>query len=357
MMHHQVSCIVQVLGGKSEEVASSSGILIDSYEGLVLTHASLIIPLLEEKTALFDQISEIGYASESDVSGIKIGVILEQYGDKLQDKQHGKNNTSSVLRNNSGDISKTLTTRKHRATLAGIGSSQSRDAKLCSFTGNVSCIWRVNSFHSVLSRIMPPGDGWKFFDKVEENIDSKENKPQELLPDSLDIQAKTNELISCFLLVSLDDWVPYERKLEIVPSLDLHPGDLAQIIATPFGNLSPSVFINSVSNGVMCNLSGDNNVMILTDARCIPGTEGGALYKVTKNQGKEKRYKKQTKIQSMPVWLSINISTKILFLLQCLLCALSMTSKHSLRILSFNYHNFVKSKPPFLRHPPGIKIP
>lgn len=35
------------------------------------------------------------------------------------------------------------------------------------------------------------------------------------------------------------------------------------------------MFMNSVSKGVLSNVAGD---LLLTDARCIPGTEGAAIY-------------------------------------------------------------------------------
>jgi len=52
-------------------------------------------------------------------------------------------------------------------------------------------------------------------------------------------------------------------------------GNAVYVVGTPFGNLSPAVFMNSISKGVLSNTAGD---LLLTDARCIPGTEGGAIY-------------------------------------------------------------------------------
>lgn len=55
-------------------------------------------------------------------------------------------------------------------------------------------------------------------------------------------------------------------------------GDVVYVVGTPFGNLSPAVFMNSISKGVLSNVAGDWHDILLTDARCIPGTEGGAIY-------------------------------------------------------------------------------
>ena len=49
-------------------------------------------------------------------------------------------------------------------------------------------------------------------------------------------------------------------------------------VGTPYGNLSPDIFLNCLSSGILCNLVGSQNELLLNDARCLPGSEGGALY-------------------------------------------------------------------------------
>jgi len=61
-------------------------------------------------------------------------------------------------------------------------------------------------------------------------------------------------------------------------NLSIGVGSVVYVVGTPFGNLSPPVFLNSVSKGVLSNVCGANQELLLTDARCIPGTEGGAIY-------------------------------------------------------------------------------
>ncbi|KAH9502704.1 hypothetical protein Btru_069567 [Bulinus truncatus] len=50
-------------------------------------------------------------------------------------------------------------------------------------------------------------------------------------------------------------------------------GDSAEVIATPFGSQNPSVFFNTYSHGVISNVHGAYDCWIITDARCIPGSE------------------------------------------------------------------------------------
>lgn len=47
---------------------------------------------------------------------------------------------------------------------------------------------------------------------------------------------------------------------------------------SPFSGLCPDLFMNSISKGIVSNLAGDGNALILTDARCLPGTEGGGVF-------------------------------------------------------------------------------
>ncbi|XP_066205705.1 peroxisomal leader peptide-processing protease isoform X1 [Saccopteryx leptura] len=46
---------------------------------------------------------------------------------------------------------------------------------------------------------------------------------------------------------------------------------------TPFGSFCPDIFLNTLSRGVLSNAAGP---LLLTDARCLPGTEGGGVFAV-----------------------------------------------------------------------------
>ena len=37
------------------------------------------------------------------------------------------------------------------------------------------------------------------------------------------------------------------------------------------------VFMNSISEGVLSKVIGSGDQLLLTDARCLPGSEGGAI--------------------------------------------------------------------------------
>ena len=62
---------------------------------------------------------------------------------------------------------------------------------------------------------------------------------------------------------------------------NLRHGEAVALLASPFGALSPSIFLNSVATGVVSNFVRDSNdedaTLILTDARCLPCSEGGPV--------------------------------------------------------------------------------
>lgn len=58
----------------------------------------------------------------------------------------------------------------------------------------------------------------------------------------------------------------------------LQKGDPVVACGSPFGSLCLDLFIGTLSRGIISNLSGDDNAVILTDARCLPGNEGGGLF-------------------------------------------------------------------------------
>ncbi|XP_075010248.1 peroxisomal leader peptide-processing protease isoform X1 [Calonectris borealis] len=58
----------------------------------------------------------------------------------------------------------------------------------------------------------------------------------------------------------------------------LRKGEGLLACGSPFGALCPDLFLNTLSRGVVSNMAGEENALILTDARCLPGTEGGGAF-------------------------------------------------------------------------------
>ncbi len=53
------------------------------------------------------------------------------------------------------------------------------------------------------------------------------------------------------------------------------------VIGSPYGIVSSKLFMNVVANGTVCNIltsaKKDEPTVLLTDARCLPGMEGGLM--------------------------------------------------------------------------------
>ncbi|XP_026569323.1 peroxisomal leader peptide-processing protease [Pseudonaja textilis] len=63
-----------------------------------------------------------------------------------------------------------------------------------------------------------------------------------------------------------------------VPAGSLKKGDTVFTCGSPFGSLCPEIFMNTLSKGIVSNLAGASNALVLIDARCLPGTEGGSVF-------------------------------------------------------------------------------
>lgn len=63
-------------------------------------------------------------------------------------------------------------------------------------------------------------------------------------------------------------------------SSSLQKGCPVVACGSPFGSLCLDLFSSTLSRGIVSNLAGEDNAVILTDARCLPGTEGGGLFVV-----------------------------------------------------------------------------
>ncbi|KAM9070091.1 peroxisomal leader peptide-processing protease isoform 1-T1 [Sarcophilus harrisii] len=64
-------------------------------------------------------------------------------------------------------------------------------------------------------------------------------------------------------------------RLSVAPAASLPKGAPLLACGSPFGAFCPDIFLNSLSRGVLSNAAGP---LLLTDARCLPGTEGAGVF-------------------------------------------------------------------------------
>ena len=222
---------------------SCCGIVLDSENGIVLTVASLFTDLLPK--------------IETQPSFSKHWRVLFQ-------DDFGTPRTSRK-----GEIAVEVVLRRYN------------QEKFQTLQGFLVLFWRDVGLQKIAERIFPSSE-WKFESL---NPVSSELKQPHLTEGNA--QQKQNEVFAhqsalCdFVLIYVKD---LEKHLSCEP-LVIRPnyarpkrGDPVFVVGTPFGCECPVVFYNSVSKGIVSNLAGANNEVIITDARCIPGSEGCTMY-------------------------------------------------------------------------------
>ncbi|XP_042358410.1 peroxisomal leader peptide-processing protease [Plectropomus leopardus] len=127
----------------------------------------------------------------------------------------------------------------------------------------VNCLEFKQAFQAVFQE----ADQWRFHGDEED---------EELIRDA--------QFLSWFAVLKVAD--SRQSTGTIIPwqsSSPLQKGCPVVACGSPFGSLCLDLFISTLSRGIISNLTGEDNAVILTDARCLPGTEGGGLF-VVKSQ-------------------------------------------------------------------------
>ncbi|XP_064634188.1 peroxisomal leader peptide-processing protease-like [Lineus longissimus] len=238
--HKYVTCVVQALcrGG---DISSSSGLLFDHEGGVVLTHSTFLLPHLSR--------SNLTMSTKSLEDELSFSVILEKFQvHPLPDESREK---QSVAR-------RTLLSLKAK------------------FVGSFRC----EKFGDDLLEMMPQNQGWKFAETPHTTDDKESSKTKSGLPQD-ESESFFFHMLQEFVILQIEDFKLHEndviyRKLALLTPSDLAVGDNLYVLGTPFGDSSPHIFMNSVSKGIL-SIFGSKGALLLTDARCIPGEEGGIV--------------------------------------------------------------------------------
>lgn len=256
-------------GAKIE--GTGSGILIDPRLGFVLTHASLIYPLHKQFHHSFLRNLRIHGSSmiNSRIFNTKVSVDV-------------------ILPNLMSSVEGTELSDERNIQPVTLGNSLLTGSLFKRYKGHVKMVFESRNLRRVINKLMPK-DRWTFeienenLVNDEDNFDSPTNK-------CTGVTKKNEELyyflLPCFVLIQLKDHkgIPTKSSLMYRDALHNFVGDPVEICATPFGSMSPDVFLNSRSRGIISKVAGQDKVLLMTDARCVPGCEGGGLFYVHKGQ-------------------------------------------------------------------------
>lgn len=120
----------------------------------------------------------------------------------------------------------------------------------------INCV----EFQLAFQNLFPNSEQWKFADC-----------------DDGDEILNNSSFLSWFAVLQMTtnsqvDPVPWMK------STELTKGCSVLACGSPFGSFCPDLFMSTLSQGIVSNLAGQENALILTDARCLPGTQGGGLF-------------------------------------------------------------------------------
>ncbi|XP_078345321.1 peroxisomal leader peptide-processing protease-like [Oculina patagonica] len=145
--------------------------------------------------------------------------------------------------------------------------------------GHVVLYWRDHGLQRIAEHIFPQSE-WKFESFGQGEL-SKTASPSE--SDNGDEAFAHRNCLSDFVVIQVKTLSNHFSSNPINLSTVRgsgrpKKGETVFVVGTPFGCECPSVFYNSLSKGIVSNVVGINDEIIITDARCVPGCEGCPLY-------------------------------------------------------------------------------
>ncbi|XP_014788700.1 peroxisomal leader peptide-processing protease isoform X2 [Octopus bimaculoides] len=234
------TCVVTLVKRNSlssVKLGSCSGVFINHKLRIVIAHASLLAELNSKD---YEQLRR-------DLTANKLTNLLPNHSAEVvfDARRYQVQNSSNQHYDLSSNNHQNIAREKEMYTI---------------IPAAIELIFKCESFHQTSEQFLAKSQGWFF------------------LP-------RKHFFLPYFILIKLQNYdglLPIEPLL-VKSSVECNPGDTVEVFGTPYGNLCVEVFLNSVSRGVISNYFGPNKVQILTDARCIPGTEGGLVCTLDNN--------------------------------------------------------------------------
>ena len=183
--------------------------------------------------------------------------------------------------------------------------SRKGDGKFAVYEAELIVLWKCQELADEIQRLFPRTDNWNFAEEVPGHDGRSkqgrtlrtwdEEKDQFVEPVSMSSMSKeenSEDFVTWMALMKIKE-VDSELRRISKPfghsASTLRQGDALFLCGTPFGSMCPSVFLNSISKGILTNATGPKNALIMTDARCMPGLEGGGVYVIPRNESPRRR--------------------------------------------------------------------
>nr|XP_046213763.1 peroxisomal leader peptide-processing protease [Oncorhynchus gorbuscha] len=237
----RMCCVVTVSESFSDQKPlSCSGVILNSQTSLVLCNGLIFSRFMNDKDAFSSDHRVLLPDSFSGKLKISLNIHEQRYLDINQCAYQ------------SCTVSESNSTSRHQ-----------RQA-----TAQLLMLANCLEFKSAFEKIFKESDKWSFYGGEEDDDDA------EMVRDS--------EFLSWFAVLKIPALAKASNiNFGTIPwatSSTLRKGCAVLACGSPFGAFCPDLFMGTLSKGIISNLSGEGNALILTDARCLPGTEGGGLF-------------------------------------------------------------------------------
>ncbi|KAK4307545.1 hypothetical protein Pmani_020691 [Petrolisthes manimaculis] len=147
------------------------------------------------------------------------------------------------------------------------------------FEARLERLFIVPGLRDEIEGLMPPQEGWTFTDDEEGSEKKDDHRFHTLVLSTFALLRVVPAGASCVgvvgPVVSRDGDVAVAAQRMLARSARVGKGATVYVESSPFGSLSPSVFLNSLSRGVVSNTTGP---LLLTDARAVLGSEGAPVF-------------------------------------------------------------------------------
>ncbi|KAM4636818.1 peroxisomal leader peptide-processing protease [Discoglossus pictus] len=230
---------------------SSSGVILDATLGIVLCHGAIFFPFLKKAEKNLYETKYDHFLAEDFVADLTIQVECQSERGKKIKMEDGVTNVVPPQRPGLGLMSNQTGIQAQR---------KHQHAQLLML---VPC----PEFQVAFSNLFGKAEGWVFSSEEEKHEYGELQKDLAYL--------------HWFAVLRLQ--YPPDNgfdKLSYMKSANLQKGSMVFACGSPFGSFYPDIFLNTISKGILSNMAGDGNVVLLTDARCLPGSEGGGIFVV-----------------------------------------------------------------------------
>ncbi|KAF2075573.1 hypothetical protein CYY_003116 [Polysphondylium violaceum] len=238
-------------------IFSCSGFIVDKEKGYIITSSVIFIPFIND---LLDKSDK----------GIEIDIILNTDTNVTLDS----NSSNSSINSNNGRIYDPLNSWKSCKFIQFINPSES----------SVSLLKELGT-HFIISPSPSSSTttGQLNASTVSSQIDTDINS----LPFGLVLlELIDKSLLKATVTTTNSNSNSKDTISQVVigNSLNESSGNKVYVVGSPFGFISPTMFLNSISSGIICNqislpnVRYSNPTLYLIDARCLPGNEGSAVF-------------------------------------------------------------------------------